>query len=269
MLFASPTRQDPNAVSFLGDRGPAAVERLDGLGLRAPELSSVDDPGPVLPQDGLGRLVPGGVGQPCSELFDLQAGRVLPQRRLPSALEDHATGLPALSRSRATPLLVPHLGTAPDIVPRDAGREVNEVRFETFDANERFVVVRDHEGYGVWRLDDLEEGEPIERFSDDDSGYEAAVERWGELAKAERRSRAPWMRRLKIAVILSAGIWALSSILLNGLFLWNIGLRGPFRAFPQAPIELWGGTIAQASSQVTMALVAVYVVVWLDSRRHQ
>jgi hypothetical protein len=32
-------------------------------------------------------------------------------------------------------------------------------RFETFDANERFVIVRDDEGYGVWRLDDVEDGE--------------------------------------------------------------------------------------------------------------
>ena len=55
-------------------------------------------------------------------------------------------------------------------------------RFETFDANERFVIVRDDEGYGVWRLDDLEDGEPIERFSDDERGYEAAASRWKELS---------------------------------------------------------------------------------------
>jgi hypothetical protein len=144
-----------------------------------------------------------------------------------------------------------------------------EGRFETFDANKRYVVGRDDLGYGVWKLDELGEEEPIERFARNDSGYEAAVERWRQLTRADRRSRAPWMRRLKVAVFVSAGLWALSAIALNGLFLWNIGLRGPFRPFPQADIELWGGAIAQASSQVTMALVAVYVVIWLDARRRQ
>ena len=42
-------------------------------------------------------------------------------------------------------------------------------RFETFDANARFVVVRDDQGYGVWRLDDRLTA-IIERFSDDDRG---------------------------------------------------------------------------------------------------
>ncbi len=37
-------------------------------------------------------------------------------------------------------------------------------RFETFDANARFVVVRDDQGYGVWRLEELDEGEPIRAF---------------------------------------------------------------------------------------------------------
>jgi hypothetical protein len=62
-------------------------------------------------------------------------------------------------------------------------------RFEVFDANARFIVIRDEEGYGVWRLDDLEEGEPMERFADDDEGYEGAAERWKALTKADRRGR--------------------------------------------------------------------------------
>jgi hypothetical protein len=38
-------------------------------------------------------------------------------------------------------------------------------RFETFDGNDRFVVVRDDDGYAVWRLEELGEGDPIERFT--------------------------------------------------------------------------------------------------------
>jgi hypothetical protein len=61
-------------------------------------------------------------------------------------------------------------------------------RFETFDANERFVVVRDDEGYAVWRMEDLGEGEPLERFTDDDVGYEARLQRDGRSSR--RRSDA-------------------------------------------------------------------------------
>ena len=49
-------------------------------------------------------------------------------------------------------------------------------RFETFDANERFVVVRDDEGYGgLADGGSRGEGEPLERFTDDDVGYESAA----------------------------------------------------------------------------------------------
>ncbi len=38
-------------------------------------------------------------------------------------------------------------------------------RFETLDANARFAMVHDDQGYGVWRLEDLEEGDLVERFA--------------------------------------------------------------------------------------------------------
>lgn len=38
-------------------------------------------------------------------------------------------------------------------------------RFETLDANARFAMVHDDQGYSVWRLEDLEEGDLVERFA--------------------------------------------------------------------------------------------------------
>ena len=67
-------------------------------------------------------------------------------------------------------------------------------RFETFDANARFVVMRDDEGYGVWRIEDLEEGDSLERFADDDRGHRSAVTRWKELTGVARRET--WLGRL-------------------------------------------------------------------------
>jgi hypothetical protein len=66
-----------------------------------------------------------------------------------------------------------------------SGRPVG--RFEMFDANARFVVIRDDEGYGVWRFEDLEEGDSLERFADDDRGYRSADTRWKELTAIARR----------------------------------------------------------------------------------
>ena len=45
----------------------------------------------------------------------------------------------------------------------------------------RGSTVRDDQGYGVWRLDDLDDGDPIERFSDDDTGYQLASDTWAAL----------------------------------------------------------------------------------------
>lgn len=124
-------------------------------------------------------------------------------------------------------------------------------------------MVRDDEGYGIWRLEDLGDAEPLERFSDDDLGYEAAVERWRELSKAARRARSPRMRWLKIAVIVSAGISVASSV----VFTVSQLASNPFSANQPADVQYWSAVISQTAFQVTIALFVVYAVAWLDSRR--
>ena len=136
-------------------------------------------------------------------------------------------------------------------------------RFEAFDANKRFAVVRDDEGYGVWRLDDFEDGEPLERFSDDDAGYDAAVSRWREISRADRRSRFSMTRWLKVAVIVSAAITVLSSV----MFTFTQLAGDAFEVGRPADIPYWLALISQMALNVTVVLAAAYVVVWLDSRR--
>jgi hypothetical protein len=143
-------------------------------------------------------------------------------------------------------------------------------RFETFDANARFVIVRDDEGYGVWRLDDLEDGEPIERFSDDDRGYEAAASRWKELTAVGRRD--VWLGRLKWIVVASGAVWALASIIQAVLIPIEYGMSGgPFRGGGDFLNDLFTYLQAgiTAGSAMTVAGLAAYVVLWLESRRER
>ena len=147
----------------------------------------------------------------------------------------------------------------PDDPPGHGGR------LETFDVNERFVVVRDEDGYAVWRLEELGECDPIERFTDDDDGYEAAAERWKMLTRLERRARRPWMRRLRIAIIVSASVWALTSLAATTLFIWNFALdEAPF---PQGSIDVWLQAIGGSGFPVTSALLSIYLVLWMEERR--
>jgi hypothetical protein len=140
-------------------------------------------------------------------------------------------------------------------------------RFEVFDANARFVVIRDGEGYGVWRLDDLEEGQPIERFPDDDEGYERAAERWRELTKAARRDRDRWLPRIKWVVLVSAVVWALSGALSGALF-FEVGVN-----FDQGDLfqELfkWAQLANSVAQPLTVGGFAAYVILWLEIRRRQ
>ena len=137
-------------------------------------------------------------------------------------------------------------------------------RFEVFDANARFVVIRDEEGHGVWRLDDLEEGEPLERFPDNDEGYERAAERWRERTKAYRRGRDRWRPRIKWLVLVSAVVWALSGGLLGVLFfeVSNLDRPGLFEA-----LYKWGQIANSAAQPLTVGGFALYVMLWLEDRR--
>ena len=142
-------------------------------------------------------------------------------------------------------------------------------RFETFDANARFVVIRDDEGYSVWRLEDLGEGEPIQRFADDDTGYQLAADMWAALTGEDRRRRGPWLSALKWVVIVSAILWVAANIISTSFFYLN-----EFEAFRDGFRDLSGfNTIMQVISTVaysfTLGGTVVYVVLWLDVRRER
>ena len=137
-------------------------------------------------------------------------------------------------------------------------------RFEVFDANARFVVIRDEEGYGVWRLDDLEEGEAIERFPDDDAGYEQAADRWKELTKADRHDRDRLLPWIKWVVLVSAVIWALSGVL-SGVLYFEISSLDQGGLFQE--LFKWGQIANSTAQPLTLGGFAVYVVLWLEGRR--
>lgn len=137
-------------------------------------------------------------------------------------------------------------------------------RFETFDANVRFAVARDEEGYGVWRLDDLDDGDPIDRFSDDDRGYRAAAVRWKEHTASARRDG--WLRKLVWIVVVGAVVWVVSSAISALLYL-QVGATlfqgtGIFDTLVR-----WSQLISMVAQPVTLGGTAVYVVFWLQNRR--
>ncbi len=135
-------------------------------------------------------------------------------------------------------------------------------RFETFDVNQRFVVVRDDEGYGVWRLEELDEGEPIERFSDDERGYEAATSRWRELSGDA--GRAVWLGRLKWVVLVSAVVWTMSGVATSLLYfeVTSFNRGGLFQE-----LFKWGQIANSTAQPLTLGGFALYVILWLEGRR--
>jgi hypothetical protein len=124
-------------------------------------------------------------------------------------------------------------------------------------------VVRDDEGYGVWRLDDLEDGVPIERFSDDELGYRAAATRWKELTAVARRDG--WLRKLTWIVVGSAVVWVISSAISAMLFL-QVGSSffegtGIFDSLVR-----WSQLVTLVAQPLTVGAVSVFVVLWLQDR---
>lgn len=137
-------------------------------------------------------------------------------------------------------------------------------RFETFDANRWFVVVRDDEGYAVWRLEDLEEDEAIERFPDDDAGYRSAAAHWRELSKRARQE--PWLPRLKWVIIASAIVWAISSAISAILFL-DVGVTVFEGTGLYDTLSRWSQLVSMVAMPLTLGGFAIYAVIWLEARR--
>jgi hypothetical protein len=144
--------------------------------------------------------------------------------------------------------------------PIDAGPSGG--RFETFDVNRAFVVVRDDDGYGVWRMEDLEDGDPVDRFSDDERGYEAATSRWKELTADARRNG--WLGRLRWVVLVSAVVWTLSGAL-TGLLLFEVSPFNQQGLFQE--LFKWGQVASSVAYPLTLGGFAVYIVLWLENRR--
>jgi hypothetical protein len=149
-------------------------------------------------------------------------------------------------------------------VTGDEGGETSVGRFETFDANPWYVVVRDDDGYGVWRTDDLEDSEPIERFSDDDVGYEAAAVRWKKLTNERRHQQ--WLPGLKWVVMVSAIVWVISGAISGIVFFalpgTDFGGPGLYDTFFR-----WSQLVNGVAMPLTLGGFAIYAVIWLEARR--
>jgi hypothetical protein len=141
-------------------------------------------------------------------------------------------------------------------------------RFETFDVNQWFVVIRDDDGYAVWRLEELGEGEPIKRFADDDDGYESAAAIWKELTKEKRRQRGPWFGLLRIVILVALASWVASSAIALGLSLY-----GGDEFFPGDPgaaaVPQTMYLLSALTFDVWIAATIAYVVLWLENRRRR
>jgi hypothetical protein len=142
-------------------------------------------------------------------------------------------------------------------------------RFETFDANDRFVVVRDEDGYGVWRLEDLGEGNPIERFTDDDAGYQLAADMWHALTREDRRRRNPWLSLLKWTVIVSGILWASANIISTSIFYLNQFemFRGGSRDLSLSGFYQVMEVVSTVGYSFIVSATAIYLVLWLEGRR--
>lgn len=126
------------------------------------------------------------------------------------------------------------------------------------------MVARDDDGFGVWRMDDLEDDEPIERFSDDDVGYEAAAARWRALSSVPRSDRL--LAALRWVVIVAAAIWVISSVATGLLFLMFQG--GSFDESTSIDeLFQYAQLIQRSANAATLGSLAVYLVTWLDRRR--
>lgn len=147
-----------------------------------------------------------------------------------------------------------------------SGAASSRGRFETFDVNERFVVVRDDDGYALWRLAELGEGEPIHRFADDNDGYELAAARWRELTRAERRQGGVWLGRLRIVILVALVAWVTSSAIAL-----VISLYGGDDFFPGDPsadgLARTTSLLSSLSFDVWIAATIAYVILWLERRR--
>jgi hypothetical protein len=145
-------------------------------------------------------------------------------------------------------------------------------RFETFDANLRFAVVRDEDGYAVWRLEEMGEGEPIERFSDDDEGYEAAGAAWKQLTKQDIRDRGVWLGRLRLTALVGLALWVLTYGLTSVLNVFLYLRRESSFAFGDDPLEdgtfeVWLGAVSSVVFAIWVAALLSYVLLWLERRR--
>jgi hypothetical protein len=139
-------------------------------------------------------------------------------------------------------------------------------RFEIFDANQWFVVIRDDEGYAVWRLEELGESEPIERFTDDDDGYESAAARWKELTKAERRQGGRWLGPFRVVILVSLATWVAASAVALAISIF--GEDNFFPGDPSADGLLQAiFLLSSLSFDVWIAATIAYVILWLELRR--
>ena len=107
---------------------------------------------------------------------------------------------------------------------------------------------------------------PIERFSDDDRGSQAATARRGELSAIARRD--VWLGRLTWLVVVAASFWVVSSAFSALLYL-QVGSSFFEGTGIFVTVVRWSQLTSLVAQPVTLGGLAVFAVFWRQNRSYR
>jgi hypothetical protein len=108
---------------------------------------------------------------------------------------------------------------------------------------------------------------PLERFTDDDVGYESAAARWKELTKAERRESGRWLGPLRVVILVSLATWVVSSAVALAISIYG-GEDSFFPGDPSATgLSQTIYLLSSLSFDAWIAATIAYVIWWLELLR--
>jgi len=125
----------------------------------------------------------------------------------------------------------------------------------------RYVLARDAAGWGVWRIDSLDEA--LVRYGEGDDAYQQASDFFHELERRHRAESGQWLSVLRILALIAGIVW----ITVRAYYeIRTASVGGSFNSTDLFDQLRWAQTIDDIAYSIFLFAAVAYTILWLRRR---
>lgn len=125
----------------------------------------------------------------------------------------------------------------------------------------RYVLAQDEAGWGVWKIDSLDE--PLVRYGDGDDAYQQSSDFFQELERRHCAESGQWLPALRVVALIAGIVWVVAR---TYYAVRTAGIGDNFNTTDLFDQLRWIQAIDDIAYAIFLFAAVAYVILWLRRR---